>query len=297
MLEGIITSLVTPMKSNGKLDYISLKKLINFQLNNKIKNILVLGSTGEPCTLNFSEHLKLVSKTVKYSKNKFNLVSGSCSNSTFDSIYINKRLEFLKVNYLLQVVPYYNRPSQNGIYNHFKSISLNTNLPIIIYNIPSRTGINIDKETIISLSKFDNIIGIKNSVNDIGFCFDLINYFRKNRNFYFYCGDDIYFLLFYLFGAKGNISVSSNIFPKEMNLIVRYLNNNNFRKSLNLYFKLFNIFKLLSFESNPIPVKWVLSKMNLIKNNLRLPLTTLGKTGRKLMKKELIKYNSNFFCF
>ncbi|MGX7589279.1 4-hydroxy-tetrahydrodipicolinate synthase [Candidatus Vidania fulgoroideorum] len=294
MIKGNITSLVTPMKKNLNVDYDSLKKIIYFQLKNKIKNIILLGTTGESSTLRIEEKIKIIEFSKKIIKKKSKIIVGNCSNSTEESIIFNKILEEKKIDAILQIVPYYNNPNQRGIYEHFKSIVSKTSVPIIIYNVPKRTSTNISEETIRKISKFDNVLGIKNSYNDVELCLKIIREY-KNKKFRFYCGDDIYFSIFFLFGATGNISVASNIIPKKMNKIYYLIKSNKNKDAIHEYFKIFNLIRNLFIDTNPIPVKWILSKMNIIKNNLRLPLTKLKNKKKIILKKTLLKFNDKFF--
>ncbi|MGX7582477.1 4-hydroxy-tetrahydrodipicolinate synthase [Candidatus Vidania fulgoroideorum] len=283
-IKGNITSLVTPMIKN-KIDFKSLKKLINFQIKNGIKNVVILGTTGETSSLSTKEYVKIIKFCKKTIKNKMNIIVGNCSNSIKKSIFINKIIDKIKVNAILQNVPYYIIPSQMGIYKYFKFISSNTKTPIIIYDIPKRTGISLKINTIKKISKIKNIIGIKHSSKNIINFVDILR--LKNKKFKIYCGDDIFFHINFLLGYDGNISVASNFIPKIMNKIYKYSKKNNIKKSNKEYFKIFNLLKILNLETNPIIVKYILNKMKMIKNKLRIPLTKIKKKNIKKIKNEI----------
>ncbi len=282
------------MKSNKKIDFKSIKRMLKIQIKKKIKNVVILGTTGESSTINFKEHIKILKFVKKNVKNKINIISGSCSNSTQDSLHINKNINKLKIKAILQVVPYYNIPNQIGIYKHFNIIEKNSKIPIIIYNIPNRTNCNIEESTISKLYKKDRIIGIKYSSKDFHKIINIIRRF-KYKKFKLYCGDDIFFHINYLLGASGNISVASNIIPDEMNDIYDDINKKKIfiDKINNKYKKIFKIIKTLSIEINPIPVKYILSKLKIIKNNLRLPLTRLKNKNKKIIN-GVFKENKKF---
>ncbi|MGX7589419.1 4-hydroxy-tetrahydrodipicolinate synthase [Candidatus Vidania fulgoroideorum] len=282
-IKGNITSLVTPMNKK-KIDFLSLKKLLKFQIKNKIKNIVLLGSTGEYSNINKKEYLKIIKFSKKIIKNKANIIVGNCCNSTKNSIIINKHIDKLKIKAIMQIVPHCIIPTQSGIYKHFKKICKKTKTPIIIYDIPKRTGISLKIKTIIKLSKLKKIIGIKHSSNNILNILNIIS--KKNKKFKLYCGDDIYFHIQFILGNYGNISVASNFIPKKMNEIYNLIKKKKISKSNKKYFKIFSILKCITIESNPIIVKYILKKKNIIKNDeIRLPLTKIKKKNKKKIMK------------
>ncbi|MGX7577257.1 4-hydroxy-tetrahydrodipicolinate synthase [Candidatus Vidania fulgoroideorum] len=285
-IKGNITSIVTPMKKNKKIDYKSLKRIIFYQKKKNIKNIVVLGSTGESSSISTNEKIKILKFCKQKLGNKMNIIYGNCCNSTKKSIKINKKIDSLNIKAILQIVPYYSLPTQSGIYKHFLKISKHTKTPIIIYDVPKRTGVKLGYKTIEKLSKIKKIIGIKHSSNNILNIIKMIKNL-KTKKFSIFCGDDLYFHLNFILGSSGNISVASNLIPKKMNQIYKAIKNKDIKKANQKYYKIFDFLKILNLEVNPIIIKYLLSKIKIIKNTLRLPLTKIKKKNKKLIKKFL----------
>ncbi|MGX7576433.1 4-hydroxy-tetrahydrodipicolinate synthase [Candidatus Vidania fulgoroideorum] len=284
-IKGTITSLVTPFKKNKKIDYFSLEKIINFQINSGIKNILFFGSTGEFSTLKQKEKIKILKFSKKIIKNKVNIIVGSCYNSTNKSINFNKKIEDIGINAIMQCVPSYIKPNQLGIYKHFKSISKKTYLPIILYDIQKRTGSFVTKKTLRMLLSIKNVIGIKKSTDKIS---EYISFCKitNNKKKSFYCGDDIMLVFSYLIGANGCISVISNFIPKYFIYLYEFKNSYN-ENHIKLFKYILNISNICNIEPNPVIIKYLLYKKGLIKYYLREPLYT--------MKKKNIKKLENFY--
>ncbi|WP_343189153.1 4-hydroxy-tetrahydrodipicolinate synthase [Buchnera aphidicola (Chaitoregma tattakana)] len=281
MFNGSIVALITPMKINGDICYKDLKKLVNYHIKNNTKAIVSVGTTGESATLTQDEHYNVIIKTVKYAKKKIPIIAGTGSNSTSESIELTKKLENSGISACLSVVPYYNKPTQEGMFKHFKKISENTNIPQILYNIPQRTGSDLLSETVIKLSKIENIIGIKEASGDLS----RVNSIKSfvNKNFLLISGDDITALDFIKLGGKAVISVTANINPYQMSKMCKYAINNNFKKARKIHHKLSALNKMLFIETNPIPIKWLAKKIGLINcNKIRLPLTKLSKKNINL---------------
>ncbi|MGX7582757.1 4-hydroxy-tetrahydrodipicolinate synthase [Candidatus Vidania fulgoroideorum] len=269
-IKGIITSLITPFKKNNKVDYFSLKKIIKFQIKSGIKNILLLGSTGEFYSLCLKEKIKIIEFSKKQIGKKANIIVGSCYSSTKKSIIFNKLVEKKGIKTIMQSVPSYIIPSQKGIIKHFEKISENTNLSIIVYDIKKRNGISLKLNTLNKIIKIKNIIGIKKSSYNINDYFSFCEILKKSKK-YFYCGDDNMSLFSYLIGSKGCISVISNYIPIIFNKIyknIKIFNN----KNLNIFNNILKIINICNKEPNPVILKQIMNKEGLIKKYLRKPL-------------------------
>ncbi|UDG80333.1 4-hydroxy-tetrahydrodipicolinate synthase [Candidatus Annandia pinicola] len=289
MFKGSIVALITPIKKNGSICKKDLTKLINYHIKNKTSAIVSVGTTGESSMLSKKEHCNLIMMTLEISDGRIPIIAGTGSNDTSESINLTKKLENSGISGCLTVTPYYNRPTQEGLYQHFKSISESTHLPQILYNVPSRTGCDLLPETIARLSNFKNIIGIKEATGDLSRV-NKISSLVNNKKFIILSGDDITFLDFIQLGGHGVISVTANIAAKKMSKICSLALNNNFIKARKINKKLMYLHKALFIESNPIPVKWAAFKLGLINNNiLRLPLTKLSKKFELIVEKAICK--------
>ncbi len=283
IFEGAAVALVTPFK-NGKVDYASLKKLLNFQVNNKTKTIVVLGTTGEPSTLSDLEKREIVVFCKQNLPKNIKLIVGSGGNNTQKVIQDSLLYKSLGADALLIVSPYYNKCSEEGLIIHYKKIAKEVKYPIIIYNVPGRTGVNISAEVAVKLSKVPYICGIKEASGNIEQILRLC-VLLKNR-MAVYSGDDSLNYIFMCLGAKGAISVTANVLPQKINIMCK---NFNIKKGKLLNDKLYNINKLLFCDVNPIPVKFALSYLGLIRNELRLPLTPIKEDKENSLKQELFK--------
>ena len=285
-IRGCITALVTPFNSLGKVDEKNLKKLIKRQIDNGVHGLVPCGTTGESPTLSHKEHIKVIEITVKEVKKRIPVIAGTGSNSTQEAIELTKKAESLGADASLQVVPYYNKPTQRGLYNHFNSIASNTKLPIILYNIPGRSVISLDSKTIQELQKKNkNIIGIKEASGDLKKIIEIKK--KCTEKFLILSGEDNLNLDILKNGGNGFISVTSNLYPHYCSQMYNFYMSNNIKKSnqINSYLKKIN--KLLFVETNPIPIKYALAKNNLIKNELRLPLTQLDPKYYKKINEEI----------
>ena len=277
-IEGAITALVTPMKENGDIDYESLENLINFQIKSGISGIVAVGTTGESATLDFDDHMQLIEFFVKVSDGRIPIIAGTGANSTEEAITLTKSAESSGADAALLVSPYYNKPPQDGIYEHHMRIADEVNLPQILYNVPSRTASFIESETVSRLAYHQNIIGIKDATGEMANLESLKTLCKEqieSKNFFLYSGDDFSSLEFMSRGGNGTISVSSNIVPS---IVVEICNS--IKKDMNLAKSidesLSDLNKNLFIESNPIPVKWALFKMGMIRRGIRLPLIELN---------------------
>lgn len=290
MFKGSIVALITPMDHNGYLCENSLNKLIHYHIKNKTTAIVSVGTTGESSTLNQKEHINVILKTLEISNKKIPIIAGVGSNSTSECISLIKKIENSGISGCLNVTPYYNRPTQEGLYKHFQEISKNTHLPQILYNVPIRTGCDLLPSTIIKLSKIHNIIGLKDATGDLSRVNKIKPFVKKN--FLLFSGDDITALDFIHLGGHGVISVTANIAAKNINDICKLALNGNFLQAYKENKKLFHLNNLLFKEPNPIPIKWAAKHLGLIKTSkLRLPMTQLLEINKEILKKEIKKLN------
>ena len=287
MIYGAYTALVTPFK-DGNVDYTKLGELIEYQIENKIDGIVICGTTGESATLTDKEQKKVIKYAVETVNGRVPVIAGTGSNDTEHVIELSKYAERVGADYLLIVTPYYNKTSQKGLYEHFKTIAENVTLPIIIYNVPSRTGVNILPDTVLQLSSIDNIVGIKEASNNFSQILELIS--KVPKNFSVLSGNDDTIVPLLSIGGTGVISVLSNIFPKETHTICEAFKNNDVKYAKDLQLKYANIIKLLFKEPNPMPVKDALNILGFDVGNTRLPLTSVMEDTHELLKAELKKF-------
>jgi 4-hydroxy-tetrahydrodipicolinate synthase len=287
-LKGIYTALVTPFK-DGKLDEKAFKNLIEFQLKGGINGVVPCGTTGEAPTLSFEEHEKVIELAVKYVNGKVPVIAGTGSNSTQEAIELTKGAKKLGANFCLLTTPYYNKPTQEGLYQHFKTIADAVNIPLILYNIPGRTGINMTPETVFRLSRIKNIVGIKEAAGSLAQVSDI--YRLTKGKFTILSGDDNLFLPMMSVGSVGVISVLSNIMPKELQSLYRaFLIEKNIRKAMDIHTRLMPLFQGMFVETNPIPIKEAMAYMGMIKKEFRLPLCPLSEANSRFMKVLLNEY-------
>lgn len=281
-LKGVYTAIVTPFK-DGLVDEESFKNLIDMQLKVGIDGLVPCGSTGEAATLDYEEHLKVIEITVKHVKGRVPVMGGTGSNSTREAIELTEAAKKVGADMCLLTAPYYNKPTQEGLYQHFKKIAEDVDIPLILYNVPGRTGVNILPETVYRLSQIKNIIGIKEASGSLTQVSDI---YRLTRgSFAIMSGDDNLFLPMMSVGAKGVISVASNIIPERMiELYKAFLVEKNIQKALDIHTELMPIMQAMFIETNPIPVKAALSFMGIIKNELRLPLCPISEKNSEILK-------------
>ncbi len=287
MFYGSIVAIVTPIK-NGQVDKESYKKLVEFHLENGTDGIVTCGCTGEPATLSMEEHKQLIKFTVDIVDKKIPVIAGTGSNNTKESLELTSFAKEVGCDGCLLITPYYNKPTQKGLYLHYKTIAESVDIPIILYNVPSRTGISISPETVAELSKIKNIVGIKEASGNFDQIYKIIS--LVDKDFVVLSGDDALTLPIIAVGGKGVISVAANIFPKEMSTMVKYALNGQIEKAREIHYKLYPIFKVLFIETNPIPVKTSLSLMGMIKQEWRLPLTPPSDENFQKIKETLKKY-------
>ncbi len=290
MLKGSLVALITPFK-NGQIDRESLKNLIDFHVENGTDALVVAGTTGESATLTYTEHETLIELTVEYADKRIPVVAGTGANATHEAIALTSFAEKVGADASLQIVPYYNKPTQEGIYQHFKAVAEETNIPLILYNIPSRTGTDMLPETFARLySDFPNVIGLKEATGDVARVSETIS--LTNPDVVILSGDDALTIPMMSVGAKGVISVANNIIPKEISEMCSLALEGKFNEALEIHNRYWKLFKTLFIETNPIPVKTATYLMGLIKDlELRLPLYYLSKDHEKQLKEVLKEYN------
>jgi 4-hydroxy-tetrahydrodipicolinate synthase len=293
LIKGSITALVTPMNEKGDLDYDSLEKLINYQINSGISGLVAVGTTGESATIDFKDHSKLIEFFVEINKGRVHIIAGTGANSTEEALHLTKEAKSAGADAALLVSPYYNKPPQQGIYYHHMKIADEVDIPQILYNVPSRTASFIEPETVLRLSSHKNIIGIKDATGDMKNLSEVLKLCKEeieNNNFLLYSGDDFSSLEFLRSGGHGTISVTSNIVPNIVSEICKLVDTN-YSKAKELDDSLEVLNKNLFCESNPIPVKWALYKMGLIKKGIRLPLIELNDSFKEPLENSLKKLN------
>jgi len=289
MFKGSIVAIVTPFNKDGKIDEKKLRELIEFHIKNRTSGIVPCGTTGESATLSFEEHNRVIEITVEQVKKRIPVIAGTGSNSTQEAIILTKHAEKVGVDASLQVLTYYNKPTQKSLYLHFKAIANSVKIPIILYNIPSRTGVNIEPETVLKLAKdCKNIVGIKEASGNLeqmarikalcGQDFDLLS------------GDDSLTLPILAIGGVGVISVVANIIPSDVSEMVSEFLKANLKKAQQIFYKLLPLVKAMFLETNPIPVKTAMGLLGLCEPELRLPLCPMSEENLEKLKKALKDY-------
>ena len=289
VLQGSLVALVTPLLKNGDVDYESLSSLLDWHIANETDGIVSVGTTGESATLNVKEHIEVIDYSVKYVQNRIPVIAGTGANSTDEAIELSLEAKLKGADYVLLVTPYYNKPNQKGLLAHYEKIANNVDIKQILYNVPSRTACDLKPETISILSKHKNIVGLKEAVDDIERIKELVKISNNSSDFAILSGDDPTFMNALIEGAHGVISVAANVIPKSISQICKYIRENNISEAKKLNEVNSNIYRLLFVESNPIPVKWMLTKMGMIENSIRLPLIELDETYHDEILSELNK--------
>jgi 4-hydroxy-tetrahydrodipicolinate synthase len=273
MLSGSLVAIVTPMLADGALDLPSLKSLIDWHVKEGTDGIVIVGTTGESPTVDVDEHCELIRAAVEYAGGRIPVVAGTGGNSTREAIELTRYAKKVGAQYSLSVVPYYNKPMQEGLYRHFRAIAEACDLPMILYNVPSRTIADLANDTTLRLAEIPNIVGIKESTSNVERVTDLLK--RKPRDFFVLSGDDITSLSYIMLGAKGVISVTANVAPRAVHDMCAAALAGDYAKAIEINNRLLALNKHLFLETNPIPVKWALHRMGRIAPGIRLPLTPL----------------------
>lgn len=285
MIKGSIVAIVTPMQEDGSLDLPSFRALIDFHIEQGTDAIVVVGTTGESPTVNLEEHELLITEAVKHAARRIPIIAGTGANSTREAIELALFSKRAGADASLTVVPYYNKPMQEGLYQHFKAIAEAVDMPHILYNVPGRTVADLSNETVLRLAQIPNIVGIKDATGDIGRGSDLL--LRAPKDFAIYSGDDASTLALMLLGAHGAISVTANVAPKLMHEMCMAALEDNVVVAREINFRLLRLHRDLFVEANPIPVKWAVARMGLMKSISRLPLTPLSAGAQSVVEQAM----------
>jgi 4-hydroxy-tetrahydrodipicolinate synthase len=282
-ITGSIPAMVTPMLEDGSVDYASLRKLIDWHIAEGTDCIGVVGTTGESPTVNVEEHREIIRVSVEQAKGRVPIMAGCGANSTAEAIELAKFAKSVGADCQLQVVPYYNKPTQEGLYQHFKAIAEAVpDLPVILYNVPGRSVADMQHETVLRLAQVPGIVGIKEATGNIERAQWLIRDLPKE--FAVYSGDDPSAVALMLCGGRGNVSVTANVAPRLMHELCVAAMAGNVQKAMEIQFKLMPMHKNLFVEANPIPVKWAMARMGLCGGTLRLPMTELSKSQQPVVE-------------
>ena len=282
MFTGTYTAIVTPFK-NGKLDDAALARLIKIQIKAGVDGVVPVGTTGESPTVNYEEHIQIIAQSVKFAAGKIKVLAGTGGNSTSEAVYLTEHAEKVGADGSLQVAPYYNKPTQEGLFQHFREVARHTRLPIMLYSIPGRCGIEIAVDTVKRLARqCKNVIGIKEAGGNP----DRVSQLRPalGPRFEIMCGDDALTLPFMALGAQGVISVASNVIPREVARMVKAFTARKTQAALKLHDKFYPLFKDLFIETNPVPVKAALAMMGQIEEEYRLPLVPMSAKNRQTLR-------------
>jgi 4-hydroxy-tetrahydrodipicolinate synthase len=270
-LKGSMVAIVTPMLPDGALDFPRLKSLIDWHVAEGTDAIVIVGTTGESPTVDFDEHHQLIAAAVEYADKRIPVIAGTGANSTKEAIHLAEFAKRAGADYSLSVVPYYNKPTQEGLFQHFKAIIEACDLPMILYNVPGRTVADISNDTVLRLAELPNIVGIKDATANMARGIELLKFAPKN--FGIYSGEDVSTLALMMLGAHGTISVTANVAPKLMHEMCMAALAGEYQKAIAINNRLLGLHNHLFLEANPIPVKWALEQMGKIASGIRLPLT------------------------
>lgn len=287
MFEGTYTAIVTPF-SGGKLDEARYEKLIEFQIANGVDGLVPCGTTGESATLSHEEHERVIQITVETVRKRVKVLAGSGSNSTEEAIRLTKYAKRAGADGALLITPYYNKPTQEGIYRHFEAVARVVDIPLVMYNVPGRTGVNMLPSTVVRCAKIANIVGIKEAAGNVTQASDIIEAVKRD-DFDLLSGDDFIVYPLMAIGAKGVISVVSNVAPKLMADLTSAVKNGDHTLARKLHFATQELSRAMFLETNPIPVKTALAMMGMMKEEFRLPLTPMAAANREILKQILTK--------
>jgi 4-hydroxy-tetrahydrodipicolinate synthase len=280
------------MSPDGGLDFQALEALIEWHIDSGTNGIVAVGTTGESATVSVSEHIEIIKKTVSIVRGRIPVIAGTGANSTAEAIDLTQTAASIGADYALIVTPYYNKPNQEGLLQHFTKIADSVNIPQILYNVPSRTACDLKPETVASLANHPNIIGIKEALDDKERLAELVSISQNiidQKHFSVFSGDDPTFNMFMANGGDGVISVAANIIPKHIARICSLNLGKQFNEAQELDLSFKNLYELLFIESNPIPVKWILHKMDKIQSGIRLPLVPFKNDFHEQTLEEMIK--------
>lgn len=274
MIQGSIVAIVTPMHPDGSIDFPGLRQLIDWHIAEGTDGIVIVGTTGESPTVSVDEHCELIKVAVEHTARRIPVIAGTGGNSTAEAIELTRYAKKIGADASLQVVPYYNRPTQEGMYQHFKKIAEAVDLPVILYNVPGRTVADMHNATILRLAQLPGIIGVKDATGNIGRGTDLLR--QVPRSFAVFSGDDVTAMALMLCGARGNISVTANVAPRAMHELCMAAMSGKVAEAVAINNRMLPLHTKLFVEPNPLPVKWALTAMDRIPSGIRLPLVPLA---------------------
>ena len=285
MIQGSIVAIVTPMHADGSLDLPGLRKLIDWHIAEGTDGIVIVGTTGESPTVTVEEHCELIKVAVEHTAKRIPIIAGTGGNATAEAIELTRYAKEVGADASLQVVPYYNRPTQEGMYRHFRKIAESVDLPVILYNVPGRTVADMSNETMLRLAQVPGVIGVKDATGNIGRNTDLLR--LAPASFAVYSGDDPTAIALMLCGGKGNISVTANVAPRAMHELCVAAMAGNVAEAVRINNQLLPLHNKLFVEPNPVPVKWAMAEMGLMEHGLRLPLAPLGDEWHETVRAAL----------
>ncbi|MQY50228.1 4-hydroxy-tetrahydrodipicolinate synthase [Rhodocyclus tenuis] len=285
MITGSIVAIVTPMHADGSLDLEGLRRLVDFHVEEGTDAIVIVGTTGESPTVNVDEHCELIRVTVEQAAGRIPVIAGAGANSTAEAIALTRFAKEAGASAALSVTPYYNKPTQEGLYQHFKAIAEAVDLPIILYNVPGRTVADLANDTVLRLAEIPNIVGIKDATGNVERGLDLLA--RVPADFAVYSGDDVSACALMLMGAKGDISVVANVAPRLMHEMCAAALSGDVATARAINFRLLGLHRKLFCEANPIPVKWACQQLGLIGEGIRLPLLPLSPDNHERVRAAL----------
>ncbi|MBU6952351.1 4-hydroxy-tetrahydrodipicolinate synthase [Hahella sp. HN01] len=286
MIKGSLVALVTPMLEDGAIDWPNLDRLLDFHIDNGTHGIVAVGTTGESATLDFEEHETVIKRVVDYVNGRIPVIAGTGANSTTEALHLTAQAKKAGADACLLVTPYYNKPTQEGLFQHFKKLAEAVDIPQILYNVPGRTACDMSNETALRLAQIPNIVGIKDATGNLERGRQLIN--ASPEGFSVYSGDDGTAVELMLAGGKGNISVTANVAPKLLSSLCEFALKGDADAARALQEKLQPLHSAMFVESNPIPVKWAMAEMGLISSGIRLPLTELSSERRPQVRDALM---------
>ncbi len=281
MFQGSIVALVTPFKQ-GELDEKALRDLVEFHIAEGTNAIVPCGTTGESATLSHEEHCRVIEIVINQAKKRLPVIAGAGSNSTKEAVFLTEHAKKSGADAVLSITPYYNKPTQAGLYQHFKTIAEQVDIPIVLYNVPGRTGVNMLPDTVVELSKIKNIVGVKEASGSLDQAGAILQH--TDDSFDVISGEDSLTFPMMAMGAKGVISVTANVAPKKMAQMCKAVLENNMIEARKLHYELIDLSKAVFYETNPIPAKKAVYLMGLIENEIRLPLVEMTKENTEKLK-------------
>ncbi len=292
MFKGLYTALITPFRE-GKIDYDSLRKIIEMQIENGVDGVIPMGTTGESPTVSFEEHKEIIKRVVEIVAGRIKVVAGTGANSTHEAMHLSKSAEDSGVDGILSVNPYYNKPTQDGLIRHFEAVARSIKIPVILYNIPGRTSVNFLPESVKELlNRVDNVVSMKEASGDLNQMMQLLELCGEKLTLL--SGDDNLLLPVLSIGGSGIISVLGNILPADLKKVITLYAEGNVDEARMLFYKLLPLCRGIFLETNPIPIKAVMEMAGYCGPEMRLPMTVLGEEKRKVLKKLFSDYGVNF---